>query len=313
MHPVPERRTPAHNVTLQDDLSDISSEADEKSDRDGLSVGVWEYYNSAHDTFQNARRKLRDARNACGFFRQRRSGARAYGANTTVPDFAESQHSRVLMLKEIGLRHSRGELGYWQFDTKCRNFEQDMSDRREGKSNLTGTASTASAVNPGARPSTMHEVAAFHAPAEGRDDSVSTFLQRCATVSPEMHPLKKSSSGLKSSRTYEDLPNQDRVFHSALVDHRQFYQFGSGASWLGEGFHEPHCSEILENSRCIVQQQFPQKVFAVWGIRENWIVHGIFASKKYKAGFAMLDTGCSRMVAGARWYVKFKNALIFSG
>ena len=70
---------------------------------------------TAYATFQNAKRKLREARNARGYFRRQKKPV-THGTHVVAPPFAESQNPRILALKQQNPCHSCKKKTHWQYD-----------------------------------------------------------------------------------------------------------------------------------------------------------------------------------------------------
>ncbi len=134
----------------------------------------------AHATFQNAKRRLREARNARGYFkRQPPQKRKPHGTHFAVPEFAESQHPRVLRLKESKPCHSCGKTGHWQFDSICENFDKDMRERQPHGAHVSTTWSASSVSDPSARE--CHACGTTGHPSS----SASTSTSRVSTAQPE--------------------------------------------------------------------------------------------------------------------------------
>ena len=129
-------------------VADLASESEVSSDdTDGAASGgvPQEAEHAVHvatQVYQNAKKKLREARNARGFFRNRKAGnPKPHGANVAIPDFAESQHPKVIKMKQTNPCHSCGRTGHWQYDSAFVNFAADeRNSKRRAASHRTSRA-----------------------------------------------------------------------------------------------------------------------------------------------------------------------------
>ena len=98
---------------LLESESEVSSDNTDGAASGGVPQEVEHAVHVATQGYQNDKKKLSEARNARGFFRKRRAGNKPHGANMAIPDFAESQHPKVIKMKQANPCHYCSRTGHW--------------------------------------------------------------------------------------------------------------------------------------------------------------------------------------------------------
>ena len=294
------------HAAFDTDSSDLSQDSGDEGFE--MPAEISTNIHSANYAYQNAKTKLREARSARGFFKVKKKALkdkdRSNPVNVAAPDFAESTHPKVLQMKKSQPCHSCGQLNHWQYDRDCPNFESDMqkriADRGGSGSHFSGTATATTSGTSQAAAIEATPAKQFFARSSSASDSVEAFLSRCSPFA-EAH-----RSGNHAKYT---------GFISVCV----------AIIWLAGNSVKLCCNLVgllmflLESWHCVRRFGVTSLSMKEMSGGRNSIssrthtsyVHFIYTECIPRRGIlAMINTGCSRMVAGVKWYIQFKNQLV---